>query len=146
VLTTRRLDLEDARTILHGARQHADDIGVPMCIAVVDDSGVLIAFERQDGSKVTAAKISIDKGFTAAAARRETAFFADDENPISPSWRIKDTNDGHFSAIAGGIPVYVDDEIVGGVGVSGGTQAEDVEVAQAGIDHFLQESAQKAEA
>jgi uncharacterized protein GlcG (DUF336 family) len=144
VLTTRRLDIEDARTILRGALLRSEEIGVPMCTAVVDDSGVLIAFERQDGSKVTAAKISIDKGFTAAAARRETAFFADDRNPISPSWRIKDTNDGHFSAIAGGIPVYVDGEIVGGVGVSGGTQAEDVDVAQAGIDNFLKESGLKA--
>jgi uncharacterized protein GlcG (DUF336 family) len=140
VLTTRRLDLDDARTILRGALRYADEIGVPMSVAVVDDSGVLIAFERQDHAKVTAAKISIDKAFTAAGARKETAFFADDENPLSPSWRIKDTNDGHFSVVGGGIPVFVDEEIVGGVGVSGGTQAEDIEVAQAGIDHFLQEA------
>ena len=146
MLTTRRLDIEDARCILRGALRHSEEIGVPMCTAVVDDSGVLIAFERQDGSKVTAAKISIDKAFTAAAARKDTSFFADDSNPVSPSWRIKGTNEGHFSAIAGGIVVEVDGEIVGGIGVSGGTQAEDVEVAEAGRAYFFQESGLAAKA
>ncbi|MQA04941.1 MAG: heme-binding protein [Streptosporangiales bacterium] len=140
MLTTRRLDIADARCILRGAAEHADRIGVPMCSAVVDDAGVLIAFERLDGGKVSSVAIAIDKAFTAAAARNTTAFYGDDANPNSPGWRISGTNGGHFSTIGGGIPVVVDGAVVGGIGVSSGTATQDVEVAEAALDYFLRES------
>lgn len=134
MLTIRRLDISDARCILRGAANHAARIGVPMCTAVVDDSGVLIAFERLDGGKISSVSIAIDKAFTAAAARNATSFYADD------GWRIKGTNNGHFSTIGGGIPVVVDDMVVGGIGASSGTVAQDIEVAQTALDHFFRES------
>ncbi|MGH3095216.1 MAG: GlcG/HbpS family heme-binding protein [Streptosporangiales bacterium] len=138
--TIRRLDMADARCILRGAAQRSEEIGVPMCTAVVDDSGALIAFERLDGGKVSSSPIAIDKAYTAAAARNRTAFYGDDSNPNSPTWRIKGTNDGRFSTIGGGVPVTVDGTVVGGIGVSSGTQAQDVDVAEAALAHFLTES------
>jgi len=60
MLTIRRLDLSDARTLIAGAREKAKEIGVPMCIAITDESGQLIAFERMDGGKVTSTTIAID--------------------------------------------------------------------------------------
>ncbi|HEX6445150.1 MAG TPA: heme-binding protein [Streptosporangiales bacterium] len=137
MLTIRRLDIADARLILAGAAEHAERIGVPMCTAVVDESGVLIAFERLDGGKVSSVAIAIDKAFTAAAARNTTAFYGDESRPGSPGWRIKGTNGGRFSTIGGGVPVVVDGQVVGGIGVSSGTAAQDVEVAEAALGHFL---------
>jgi uncharacterized protein GlcG (DUF336 family) len=138
VLTTRRLDIAEARLALQAAAERADEIGVPMCTAVVDDAGVLIAFERMDGGKVSSVSIAIDKAFTAAAARNPTAFYGDESNPKSPTWRIKGTNDGRFNVIGGGLPVVVDGAVVGGVGVSSGTAQQDEDVAQAAVTALLE--------
>jgi uncharacterized protein GlcG (DUF336 family) len=137
-LTTRSLDIEDARELIAGAAQRGEEIGVPMCIAVADAAGVLIAFERMDGGKMSSVSIAIDKAFTAAAARRETAFYGDAENPNSPAWRIHGTNGGRFSTIGGGMPIVIDGQVVGGIGVSSGSQAQDVDVATAGVTHYLE--------
>ena len=72
MLTVTRLDQADARLLLAGAAARARAIGVPMCIAVTDESGNLLAFERMDGGKVTSVTIAQDKAFTAAAARKAT--------------------------------------------------------------------------
>ena len=137
MLTVRRLDITDARRILDAAARHAENLGVPMCTAVVDDAGVLIAFERLDGGKVSSVPIAIDKAFTAATARKATAFYSDEANPGSPGWRIKGTNGGRFTTIGGGVPVIVDGAVVGGIGVSSGTADQDVEVAEAALSQFL---------
>ncbi|MCQ8210354.1 heme-binding protein, partial [Cutibacterium acnes subsp. acnes] len=68
MMTIKRLDISDARLLIKGAADKARDIGVPMCIAVVDESGNLVAFERMDGGKTTSVIIAQDKAFTAAAA------------------------------------------------------------------------------
>ena len=140
MLTVRRLDITDARRILAAAALHAAKIGVPMCTAVVDDAGVLIAFERLDGGKVSSVPIAIDKAFTAATARKTTAFYGDEANPGSPGWRINGTNGGRFSTIGGGVPVVADGAVVGGIGVSSGTADQDIEVAEAALSHFMQET------
>lgn len=137
MLTVNRLSIDDARIILQGAQQKSREIGVPMCTAVVDESGNLIAFERLDGGKVTSISIAMDKAFTASAARRPTRFYAENSQPGKPTWGIQGTNDGRFCIIPGGLPVVVDGTIVGGVGCSTGTADEDEEVAQAAIDYFL---------
>lgn len=140
MLTIRRLDITDARRILDAAARYAEKIGVPMCTAVVDDAGVLIAFERLDGGKVSSVSIAIDKAFTAATARKTTAFYSDEANPGSPGWRIKGTNGGRFATIGGGVPVVADGAVVGGIGVSSGTSDQDIEVAEAALSQFLQET------
>ena len=137
MLTVNRLSIDDARTIVKGAQQKAEEIGVPMCTAVVDDSGNLIAFERLDGGKVTSISIAIDKAFTAAGARNPTRFYQENSQPGKPTWGIQGTNGGRFCIVPGGLPVVVDGTVVGGVGCSTGTADEDEEVAQAAIDSFF---------
>ncbi|WP_311043730.1 heme-binding protein [Rhizobium lentis] len=66
MLTIKRFSLADARVLLEGARARAQEIGVPMCIAVTDEAGQLIAFERMDGGKITSTIIAQDKAYTAA--------------------------------------------------------------------------------
>lgn len=134
--TFRRLDLQDARGLVQQAVQKATEIGVPQCIAITDESGTLIAFDRMDGGKVSSVAIAIDKAFTAAVARNATSFYGNASQPGKPAWGINQTNGGRFCVIGGGLPIIVDDAVVGGIGVSSGTAAQDEVVAQAAVDWF----------
>lgn len=137
MLTIKRLSLEDARTIVAGARAKAEEIGVPMCIAVTDESGQLIAFERMDGGKLTSTTIAQDKAFTAAGAKRTTESYGAASQPGKPAYGINSAIGGRLLVVAGGIPVIVEGEVVGAIGVSSGTPDQDSLCAQAGIDRFL---------
>lgn len=132
--TLTRLDLDDARILIAGAAARADAIGVPMCIAITDESGQLIAFERMEGGKVTSTTIAIDKAFTASAAKRATHEYGSASQPGAPAYGINSALGGRLMVVGGGLPVVWDGEVVGGIGVSSGTPAQDQEVAQAGID------------
>ena len=108
-------------------------VGVPQVIAVSDESGNLIAFSRMDGGKASSIQIAMAKAFTAGAARNPTMFYNEHCVPGSPSFGIHVSNEGKFSIIGGGLPVYAGKDCVGGIGVSSGTPAQDVEVAEAGV-------------
>lgn len=139
--TTTNLDLKDAGRLLEGARAHAATIGVPMCIAIADAAGNLVAFERMDGGKVTSITIAIDKAFTAAAARKATHEYGDVSQPGKPAYGINSAIGGRLMIVAGGLPVTIDNEIVGSIGISSGTPAQDLEVARAALEFFLTETA-----
>jgi uncharacterized protein GlcG (DUF336 family) len=137
MLTIKRLSYEDAKILLEGAENKSREIGVPMCIAVTDESGHLISFARMNGAKVTSIEIAVDKAFTGACAKRGTHEYNQLAVPGKPTFGINTTNRGRFNIIGGGLPVRVDGEIVGGIGCSTGTADEDRIVAQAAIDYFL---------
>lgn len=137
MLQITRLDSADARTLIDGARAKAEAIGVPMCIAITDEGGNLIAFERMDGGKVTSTTIAIDKSFTASGAKKATHEYGELSQPDGPTHGINSAISGRLMVVGGGLPVTVDGAVVGGIGISSGTPNQDREVAQAGIDHFL---------
>ena len=134
MLTLKRLSSDEAKIMIAAAERKSEEIGVPMCIAATDESGNLIGFTRMDGGKVSSISIAIDKAFTAAAARNATSFYNEVCRPGSPTFGIHVTNQGHFSIIGGGLPVKSGAAIVGAIGASSGTAAQDIEVAQAGLD------------
>ncbi|EMP55270.1 glcG protein [Marinobacter santoriniensis NKSG1] len=136
MLTINRLDLAEARILIEGAAQKAREIGVPMCIAVVDESGNVIAFERMDGGKITSVTIAQDKAFTAAAAKKATHEYNKVNTPGSLAFGIHTEVGGRISSVGGGLPVIVDGEVVGGIGISSGTPQQDMDCAQAGLDYF----------
>ena len=113
-------------------------MGVPMCIAVTDEGGNLIAFERMDGGKVTSSTIAIDKAFTASAAKKATHEYGEVSQPGKPAYGINTAISGRLSVVGGGLPVVVDGEVVGGIGVSSGTPAQDIECAQAALQRFAE--------
>ena len=137
MLSVKRLSLEDAQLLINGAKTKATEIGVPMCIAVTDDSGNLIAFERMDGGKAHSVFVSQDKAFTAGSARKATHEYNQVNQPGSLAFGIHTECQGRISTVGGGIPVFVDGDCVGGIGVSSGTPQQDMECAQAGVDYFL---------
>ena len=144
MLTIKRLDSDEAQILIEGAAAKAREIGVPMCIAVTDESGHLIRFLRMDGGKISSISIAIDKAATGAIARRGTHVYNQLCVPGSPTFGIHVTNDGHFSIIGGGLPVVIDGEIVGGVGLSSGTAEQDLVCAEAAVQHFYAATGSKA--
>src|SRR5690554_2515934 len=143
MLTIKRLDIAEAHSIIAGARGKADAIGVPMCIAITDESGNLIAFERMDGGKVTSITIAIDKSYTASAAKKATHEYGASSQPGSPAYGINSAIGGRLMVVGGGLPIIVDGAVVGAIGVSSGTPAQDTEVAQTGIHHFTSRNGNK---
>ncbi len=135
-LSIKRLSLSDAKHLIDGAKKKAQEIGVPMCIAIADESGNLIAFDRMDGGKVTSITIAQDKAFTAAAARKATHEYNEACIPGNLVFGIHTALGGRLCVVGGGLPVAVDGEVVGGIGLSSGTPQQDMQCAQAGVDHY----------
>jgi uncharacterized protein GlcG (DUF336 family) len=136
MLTIKRLDIEDANRLIAGARAKAIEIGVPMCVAITDESGNLIAFERMNGGKITSINLAIDKSFTAVGIQKGTDALGEVNQPGMPAHGISSTLGGRMVTVAGGLPVTFEGQVVGGVGVSSGSPAQDYEVALAGVLAF----------
>jgi len=137
MISVKRLSIKDARILIDGAREKAKEIGVPMCIAVTDDSGNLIAFERMDGGKAHSIEVAQDKAFTAGAARKATHEYNAVNTPGNLAFGIHTEAGGHISTVGGGLPVVIEGDCVGGIGASSGSPQQDMEVSQAGLAHFL---------
>ena len=140
MITITRLDSSDARILIEGARRRADQIGVPMCISITDESGNQIAFERMDGGKVTSSIIAMDKAYTAAGAKKSTHEYGEASQPGKPAYGISSAIGGRLIVVGGGLPVVIDDVVVGGIGISSGTPAQDQDVAAAAIQYWLHSS------
>ena len=135
--TVPKLTLEDARVIMDAAEAKAREIGVDMDIAIADDGGHLLMFHRMDNARISSIDIAINKAFKAAAARRSTRAYMEASQPGGPAYGIQASNQGRFMVIPGGLPVFFDHQIVGGVGCSSGHCDQDEAVAAAGVDAFL---------
>jgi len=136
MFSLQRLDSADATRILEGARLKAEELGVAMCIAITDESCNLLAFLRMDGSKIPSITLAIDKSYTASGTRKPTHDLAEASMPGNPVYGLTSTVGGRMVVIAGGVPIFAGDEVIGGIGVSSGTPAQDLVVAQAGVQAF----------
>lgn len=123
------LTLEGARTALDAALTHAESIGVAFCITVTDTSGEPILTARMDGAPRISAGISANKAYTAVGFGGVST--ADFWNAIKddPSLVHGITHTPRLVAFGGGVGVFVDGDLVGAVGVSGGSTTQDDEVA-----------------
>jgi glc operon protein GlcG len=128
-----RLTLEGARAVLAAAERRAAEIRVPMNIAVVDDGAHLLAFARMDGAKPASIAISLVKAQAAAMRRAATgpAMSGDQVNlPVALGLAVAAS--GHQTPIRGGIPLIVEGQVIGAIGVSAGTEDQDFDIARAG--------------
>ncbi len=128
-----KLTLEDAYTALEACRRKAIEVGVPMDIAVVDDGGNLLAFERMDGALVGCIQIAIDKAYTSAVLGIPTAEEAGMAQPGRPEYGINSLCGGRIAILGGGTPIKLKNTILGAIGCSSGTVDQDITVANAGI-------------
>jgi uncharacterized protein GlcG (DUF336 family) len=127
------LTLSTAQRMIQAASDKAEEIGVPMNIAVVDEGNNLVAFARMDGAWLGSIDIAQGKAFTARGFDMPTQDLAPLVQPGQPLYGIEASNDGRVIVFAGGIPVSQDGRMVGAIGVSGGTVDQDQEVAEAGV-------------
>jgi uncharacterized protein GlcG (DUF336 family) len=127
------IPLEAARAIIGAARDHADRIGVKVSIAVVDAGGNLKAFERMDGAEIAGPTLAVDKAYTAVANSAATHELAKQASPSGPLFGLHANAGGRYVIFGGGIPLLRENEIIGAIGVSGGTVEDDVACAEFGI-------------
>jgi glc operon protein GlcG len=118
------LDQAGAQAVLHAASQSAQQRNAPSAIAVVDPAGDLLAFQRMDGVRPASADLAIQKARTAARLQRPTAEI---ENNINQG-RIAFVT-AEIMALRGGMPVRVNGEVVGAVGVAGLSSESDTAIA-----------------
>jgi uncharacterized protein GlcG (DUF336 family) len=122
--------LAEVRQLIERAKEKADELGVAVAIAVVDEAGHLVAIDRMDGADFVTPEIAWGKAWTAAAFHRSTAELAE---PMSAalefSVAITNTTHGRFTPRQGGLPLRGG----GGIGVSGASSQEDEDIAAAGI-------------
>jgi len=136
-----KLTLAGAREIIAGAEARAAEMGLKVNIAVVDDGGHLLSFDRVDGARPASGYTAITKATTAATFRAETGPIPKGSANPDPLLNLSLQNaaaasGGKLTTLYGGIPVIVDGQVVGGVGVGGGSGEQDAEIAKAGVARF----------
>ena len=134
---TFKLELAEARHMIAAAIRKSAEIGVAETVCVTDDGGYPLALERMDGARVTGPQIAWNKAFTAAGHKRSTHLFNHPPNgpalPGNEAFGIQWSFDGKFAVFVGGFPIVVDDEVVGGIGLSGGNGEQDTQCGVAAL-------------
>lgn len=132
-----RLELEEARVMIQAAIAKSEEIGVLESICIVDDGGYPIALERMNGARITGPQIAWNKAFTTAGHKRSTHLFNTPPNgpalPGNEAFGIQWSFEGKFAVFVGGFPIVVDDEVIGGVGLSGGNGEQDTKAGVAAL-------------
>ena len=124
------VNLEQAKKILVAAEAEARKNNWPVAIAVVDTHGFLIAFQRLDNTQTGSINVAVEKARTAAMFKRPSKAF---EDGIAGG-RMAILGLQGATPIEGGIPLMQDGKIIGAIGVSGVTSAQDAQVAKAGAE------------
>ena len=126
------ITLEQAKKVLAAAEAEAKKNNWNVVITVLDSSGQLVTMSRLDNTQFGSVEVAREKAYSAVAFRRPTKVFQDAIGKGGENLRLLGLSGA--SMLEGGIPIVVDGKIVGGVGVSGVTSAQDAQIAQAGID------------
>jgi uncharacterized protein GlcG (DUF336 family) len=128
--------LQEARKIIAAAEKKAEEIGQPMNVAVVDEGGNLLAFERMPNAWLGSIDIAQKKAWTSRAFDIETGDLGKNSQSGDQFFGIHASNDGKVMIFAGGVPLKHGGKVVGAVGVSGGSGKQDQAVAEAGAEAF----------
>ena len=116
------------------AEVQASQIAVPMAIAVVDAEGGLQLFKRMDGTLPVSTELAVSKAYTAAILRMPTHKVGELAQPGAALYGIQHSHNGRIILFGGGYPLCLDGEVVGAIGVSGGSVEQDMQVAQPAAD------------
>ena len=132
--TILTLDHDDAQRMIRAAQAAADVIGLAYCIAVVDAGGHLITFARQDDALIGCIDLAITKARTARLFDKRTDDLGRMAQPGADLYGIEQSNRGDVALIGGGLPVLRDGAVMGAIGTSAGTVAQDIAVAEAALN------------
>lgn len=142
-----RLEAMEARLMVDAAISRSKEIGVKETVCVVDEGGFPIVLERMDGARITGPQIAWNKAFTAAGHKRSTHLFTTPPHgpalPGNEAFGIQLSFEGRFAVFVGGFPIVIDDEVVGGIGLSGGNGEQDTQAGLAGLQALSNHLADK---
>ena len=129
-----KLTYEGAQALLEAAAEKASEMNLPICIAVVDDGGHLLAFARINDAKPSSVRVAITKAVSAATRRAATGPLPSKEDvSVLLSLGMPLASEGNLTCVRGGLPVEVSGAVIGGIGISAGSEAQDEEVARAAL-------------
>jgi uncharacterized protein GlcG (DUF336 family) len=131
---TGPIGLAAAQTAIAAGVATAESLGISVSVAIVDAGGVLKAFGRMDGAEIAGETLAVDKAYTAVATRTSTAELAALAVPGGELYGLQSNGNGRYIMFAGGLPVLLNNEAIGGIGVSGGNAAQDTQIAEAVVD------------
>ena len=123
-----RLTHHAVLAMLNAAVQQAEEIGQPQCIVIVDASGVTLAQLRMSGAKYLSLKSARAKARTAASIGQPS-----DAIPAEVGPAIAAATQGDITRLAGGLPIVLAEEVLGGIGIGSGTPDQDIVVAKAAL-------------
>ncbi len=130
MITVKSLGLDDAKMIVDAGIARAREIASPSTVSVVDVGGTVILQARMDGASISSVELAADKAYTALTIRLSTKFISTIAQPNGDFYGIGNGLGGRAIIFAGGVPITVDGQVVGAVGVSGGNGSQDEDVAQ----------------
>ncbi|MFQ7264751.1 MAG: GlcG/HbpS family heme-binding protein [Lachnospiraceae bacterium] len=119
------MNLAFARNLIREVEKKAQEMGVKAVVAVSDAAGRPVAIECMDGAYIGSFDVALNKTFTSVAFQMSTAELGKLASPGGSLYGIQNTNDGKIVIFGGGEPLYVDDVLIGAIGVSGGTAEQD---------------------
>ena len=132
----RRFDLAAAKRIAERAEARSAELGVPVVIAAADAGGNLMLLHRVEGALLASIEIAINKAWSAVAFQAPTATLGPLATGDGPLPGLADTNSGRVVLFGGGVPVHVDGELAGAIGISGGTAEQDVDIATCALQDW----------
>jgi glc operon protein GlcG len=142
-----QLNLAGAEVIVAAAKRKAAEMGLKVNVAVVDDGGHLLAFARMDGARPASGYTALTKAVTAATFRQETGPLPPKGEPdVLLNLSLQNAaaaSGGKVTTLKGGVPVVIDGQVVGAVGVGGASGEQDAEIGKAGIQAMLDALARK---
>ncbi len=132
-VSTPNISCGAARALIKAARAAAERLGVGLAIAVTDTGGHLRAFERADNAPFLVADVAINKAWTAASFGRPTHVW----NEIVQSPEVTPLNNHpRMTALGGGYPIVENGQVIGGIGISGGSSAQDQQAAEEALQEL----------
>ena len=127
------LTLAKAEGIIKGACQKAAELGIKVAVAVVDSGGHLMALSRMDGAAIITSDMARDKAFTSAVFRADTQVMSQFLGQVPFFAAGPQVAGGRLVPLGGGVPMLDGNDVIGAVGVGGGTPEQDADCAKAGI-------------
>ncbi len=129
----KKFNLTTADQMAEAALKKAKEFGKPISVGIVDSGGYLVCFKRSDKGKIGNISIAVDKAWTAVAFQGDTEIYQQKTQPSEPAFPLHFTNECRPVFIRGGLLIKINGEIMGGIGVSGGSGEEDVACSKAGL-------------
>ena len=134
-----KMSLHMAKKVIDGVLKKASEMGVNAVAAVYDEGARPVAVECMDNSYIASFDIAVNKAYTAVSLKMSTTELKPLAQPGAPLYGIQFTNDNKIVVFGGGVPLEYGGEIIGGLGVSGGSEGQDTFLADFGGRLFKEE-------